>query len=49
MKIENFVVNDPSRVHRSANEGKLVATLSTWSTISRNLFGLATSVNGRKT
>lgn len=47
-KIENFVVNDPNRVQRSANEGKLVATLSTWSTISRNLFGLAASVNGRK-
>jgi Flp pilus assembly CpaE family ATPase len=35
-KIENFVVNDPNRVQRSANEGKLVASPVT---ISRNLFG----------
>jgi pilus assembly protein CpaE len=49
VKIENFVVNDPGRVNRCANEGQLVAIHSTWSSISRNLSGLAASVNGRKT
>ena len=49
VKIKSFVANDPGRVNRSANEGKLVATLSSWSTISRNLSELGASVNGRKT
>lgn len=46
-RISNFVVDDPRRVNRSANEGKLVAIQSSWSTISRNLSALASSVNGK--
>lgn len=45
--ISNFVVDDPRRVNRSANEGKLVAMQSSWSTISHNLTALASSVNGK--
>ncbi|HUE71768.1 MAG TPA: AAA family ATPase [Pirellulaceae bacterium] len=45
--IDSFVVDDPRRVNRSANEGKLVAMQSSWSTISHNLSALASSVNGK--
>jgi pilus assembly protein CpaE len=46
-KITSFVIDDAGRVNLSANEGKLVAIQSRWSTISRNLGELAASVNGQ--
>jgi pilus assembly protein CpaE len=47
-KIAHFVVDDAGRVNLSANEGKLVAMQSRWSTISRNFNDLATSLNGQR-
>jgi len=47
-KIAHFVVDDAGRANLSANEGKLVSLQSRWTTISRNLYNLALSVNGRQ-
>lgn len=47
VKINNFVVDDPGRINRSAMDGKLISLETSWPRISRNLADLAISFNGR--
>ena len=45
-KITHFIPNDASSINRANNDGVPLVTTSTWSTVSRSIYSMATSLNG---
>ena len=46
-KIAHFIPNDASSINRANNDGTPLVTMSAWSTVSRSIYSMVTSLNGQ--